>query len=215
LDRVKGCKKLLMAPGVRYFREACCIKEGHCSNMGEGGYRRGMLEDLSKIKEAMVDMCRDTSMRSFKVVGPVELLGIRPGMDALIGILGNDPVHMAAQGYAKLAGSCVSLAESTMTIFTGEKRGWEEGECKEDKLAMENFHRRRHEWLYNAVSGTGSWKGGQGVKPVKLGGTGGLGGQGMGRAAMGAGGGAASGAGKFFPGKAAGPKGGNSYPFPY
>ena len=28
LDRVKGCRKLLMAPGVRYFREACCVKEG-------------------------------------------------------------------------------------------------------------------------------------------------------------------------------------------
>ncbi len=37
LDRVKGCRKLLMAPGVRYFREACCVKEGHCSNLGESG----------------------------------------------------------------------------------------------------------------------------------------------------------------------------------
>jgi hypothetical protein len=217
LERVKGCRKLLMAPGVRYFREACCSNEGHCSNIGEGGYRRGMLEDLTKIKEAMIDVCRETGMRSFKVVGSVELLGIRPGMDedALIGILGDDPVHMARQGYVNLAGSCVSLAESAMTIFTGEKRGWEEGECEEDELAMENYHRRRHEWLYNVVSGTGSWKGGQGVKPVKFGGSGGLGGHGMGRAAMGAGGGAARGAGKVFPGKASGPKGGNSYPFPY
>jgi hypothetical protein len=33
-------------------------------------------------------------------------------------------VHMAAHGYAKLAGSCVGLAESCMTLFTGEKRGW-------------------------------------------------------------------------------------------
>jgi hypothetical protein len=123
-----------------------------------------MLEDLSKIKEAMGDVCKETGMRSFKVVSPVELLGIRPGMDEdiLIGILGDDPVHMAAQGYAKLAGSSVSLAESTLTIFTGEKRGWEEGECAEDEMAMENYHRRRHEWLYNVVSGTGSWKGGQG-----------------------------------------------------
>jgi hypothetical protein len=84
LDRLKGCRKLLMSPGVRYFREACCVKEGHCSNMGEGGYRRGMLEDLSKIKEAMCDICWETGMRSFKVVSPVELLGIRPGMDERI-----------------------------------------------------------------------------------------------------------------------------------
>jgi hypothetical protein len=68
--------------------------------------------------------------------------------DILIGILGDDPVYMAAhcaQGYAKLAGRCVSLAESTMTIFTGEKGVWEEGECAEDEMAMENYHRRRHE----------------------------------------------------------------------
>jgi hypothetical protein len=50
LDRVKGCRKLLMAPGVRYFREACCVKEGHCSNLGESGYRRGMLEDLCRVQ---------------------------------------------------------------------------------------------------------------------------------------------------------------------
>jgi hypothetical protein len=81
--------------------------------MGEGGYRRGILEDLSK--EAMGDVCRESGMKCYKVVSPVELLGIRPRMDddSLIGILGDDPVHMAAQGYAKLAGSCVGLAEST------------------------------------------------------------------------------------------------------
>jgi hypothetical protein len=53
LDKVKGCSKLFVSPGVRYFREACCGKYGHWSNMEEGGYRRGMLEDLAKIKEAM------------------------------------------------------------------------------------------------------------------------------------------------------------------
>ncbi len=140
------------------------MKEGHCSNMGEGGYRRGMLEDLGKIKEAMGDVCREAGMTCYKVVSPVELLGIRPGMneDTLIGILGDDPVHMATHGYAKLAGSCVGLAESCMTLFTGQKRGWEEGESEEDETAMENYHRRRHEWLYKVVSRTGSWKGGKG-----------------------------------------------------
>jgi hypothetical protein len=95
LDRVRGCRKLLMAPGVRYFREACCAKEGHCSNLGESGYRRGMLEDLSRIKEAMDEVCREVGMKSFKVLSPVELLGIRPGMDedTLISIVGDDPVQ--------------------------------------------------------------------------------------------------------------------------
>ncbi len=123
LDRLKGCRKLLVSPGVRYFREAYCLKEGHYNNLGECGHRRGMLEDLSKIKEVMDEVCREAGMKSFKVVSPVELLSIRPGMDedALISILGDDPVHMAAQGYVKVASSCINLAESTMTIFTDDE----------------------------------------------------------------------------------------------
>ncbi len=145
------------------------MKEGHCTNMGEGGYRRGMLEDLGEVKEAMGDVCREAGMTGYKVVSPVDLLGIRPGMneDTLIGILGDDPVHMATQGYAKLAGSCVGLAESCMTLFTGEKRGWEAGGSEEEETVTENYHRRRHEWLYKVVSGTGSWKGGQGASQAK------------------------------------------------
>jgi hypothetical protein len=80
---------------------------------------------------------------------------------------------------------------------------------------MENYHRRRHKWLYKVVSGTGSWKGGQGAKQVKLGMTVRTGGQERGRFTMGAGGGTAKGTGRDFPGKAAGQKGGNSYPYPY
>jgi hypothetical protein len=202
LDRVKGCRKLLMAPGVRYFREACCVKDGHCSNLGESGYRRGMLEDLSRIKEAMDEVCREAGMKSFKVLSPVELLGIRPGMDedTLISIVGDDPVHMAAQGYAKLAVSCINLAESNMTIFTGEKRGWEDEE-DEEEMATQNYHRKRHEWLFNVVSGTGSWKGGQAAPPAMLSMQGG---QEKGFP---------KGTWKGLPGKGAGPKGGNAYPY--
>ncbi len=58
------------------------------------------MEDLSRIKEAMDEVCREAGMKSFKVLSPVELLGIRPGMDedTLISIVGDDPVHMAEQG---------------------------------------------------------------------------------------------------------------------
>ncbi len=133
-------------------------------------------------------------MKSFKVLSPVELMGIRPGMDTLISILGDDPVRMAGQGYGKLAVSCINLAESNMTIFTGEKRGWEDDEGEEDEMAMQNYHRRRQEWLFNVVSGTGSWKGGQAAPPVKMSMQGG---QEKGFA---------KGTGKGFPGKGAGPK---------
>ncbi len=62
------------------------------------------MEDLCRIKEAMDEVCREAGLKSFKVLSPVELLGIRPGMDedTLISLLGDDPVHMAAQGYGKL-----------------------------------------------------------------------------------------------------------------
>jgi hypothetical protein len=34
-----------------------------------------MLCDLQDAKEAIVDMCRETGMRSFKVTNPMELMG--------------------------------------------------------------------------------------------------------------------------------------------
>ncbi len=60
-------------------------------NMCENGYRRGMPEDLARIKDAVGDTCRESSMRSFKVVSPVELLGIRVTMKEkeLVQILGD------------------------------------------------------------------------------------------------------------------------------
>ncbi len=71
--------------------------------MGEGGYRRGMPEDLARIKDAVWDVCRENGMRSYKVVSPGELLGIRVTMEEndLIQVLGDNPVHMSAGGYTK------------------------------------------------------------------------------------------------------------------
>ena len=163
LDKVKENRKMLVAPGVRHYREPCCVMETHCTNLTEGGYRRGMIEDLGRIRDAMGDLCREKGMRSFRVVSPVDQLGIRVAMseDDLIKILGDDPVHMTATAYMKLAGSLISLAESPRTIFSGEKREREESE--EDD-GVENYHRKRHEWLYEVVSGSGGWHGGQQAK---------------------------------------------------
>ncbi len=99
-------------------------------------------------------------MRGYKVVSPVELLGIRSAMseDELIQIVGDHPVHMTPFGYMKLAGSMVSLVEGQRTGFAGDKRGREDGEEAE---GIDNFHRKRHEWLYNLISGAGGWRGGQ------------------------------------------------------
>jgi hypothetical protein len=129
--------------------------------MGEGGYRRGMLEDLARLKEAVEDECREKDMRGYKVVSPVELLGIRSAMseDELIQIVGDHPVHMTPFGYMKLAGSMVSLVEGQRTGFAGDKRGREED--GEDAGGIDNYHRKRHEWLYSFISGAGGWRGGQ------------------------------------------------------
>jgi len=165
LDRVSENRKMLVAPGVRHYREPCCVLETHCTNLTEGGYRRGMIEDLGRIRDAMGDLCREKGMRSYRVVSPVDQLGIRVAMseDDLIKILGDDPVHMTAAAYMKLAGSLISLAESPRTIFSGEKREREESE-EDGDVGVENYHRKRHEWLYEVVSGSGGWHSGQQAK---------------------------------------------------
>jgi hypothetical protein len=102
-----------------------------------------------------------------KVVSPVEMLGIRAAMDEneLIQILGADPVHMAQKGYQLLSDGLVRMVEATSTAFSGGKRGREEDEAEE---GIGNYHRKRHEWLYNVVSGTGGWVQGPQTKAVNM-----------------------------------------------
>jgi hypothetical protein len=54
---------------------------------------------------------------------------------------------------------------TSSTAFSGGKRGREEDEAEE---SIGNYHRKRHEWLYNVVSGTGGWGQGQQAKSVSL-----------------------------------------------
>ncbi len=75
LDKVRKNRKLLVAPRVRHYREPCCVTETHCVNMMEGGYRRGMIEDLGRIRDAMGDQCRERGMRSYRqrwAKGPID-----------------------------------------------------------------------------------------------------------------------------------------------
>jgi hypothetical protein len=55
------------------------------------------------------------------------------------------------------------MVESQKATFAGGKRDREEEE-EGDNGGIVNFHRRRHEWLYNVVSGEGGWKPTQTVK---------------------------------------------------
>jgi hypothetical protein len=43
MDKAEGNRKLVLSPGVRFYRETCCQVESHCVNAGEEGYRKGML----------------------------------------------------------------------------------------------------------------------------------------------------------------------------
>jgi hypothetical protein len=81
LEEVPDNRKVLMGPGLRYLRNKCCDKQGHMSNFDDRGYRKDILCDLHEAKEALVDMCRDSEMRCFKVTSPVDLIGL--------GIVGN------------------------------------------------------------------------------------------------------------------------------
>jgi hypothetical protein len=115
MDKVEGNRKLILSAGVRFYRETCCQVESHCVNAGEEGYMKGMLEDLSRIRVAMTDVCSELNMRRHKVISPVDLLGIHVQMneDELIGLLGEHPVHMSEAGYNKMA-----------EVWLRQKRKW-------------------------------------------------------------------------------------------
>ncbi len=123
-DLVGENRKVLVGPGPRYLRTKCCGEQGHCTNFCDGGYRKEMMCDLQDAKEAIVDMCRETGMRSFKVTNPMELMGIRFTTEEgeLERLLGDDAVHYAGQGYATMARNLIEMVEGPRRVFQAEKR---------------------------------------------------------------------------------------------
>jgi hypothetical protein len=122
-----------------------------------------MLCDLQDAKEAIVDMCRETGMRSFKVTNPVELMGIRFTTEEgeLERLLGDDPVHYAGEGYATMARNLIEMVEGPTSVFQAEKREMvqvEEEIGLPDGEDMGSWRRGHTEWLFNTVSGLGGWK---------------------------------------------------------
>jgi hypothetical protein len=61
--------------------------------------------------------------------------------------------------------SVIFTVLANSTAFSGGKRGREDEEAEE---GIGNYHRKRHNWLYNVVSGTGGWGQGQHAKSVSL-----------------------------------------------
>jgi hypothetical protein len=162
-DLVSENRKVLFGPGPRYLRTKCCGGQGHCTNFCDAGYRKEMLCDLQDAKEAIVDMCRETGMRSFKVTNPVELMGIRFTTEEgeLERLLGDDPVHYAGEGYATMARNLIEMVEGPRSVFQAEKREMEQVEEEiglPDGEDMGSWRRGHTEWLFNTVSGLGGWK---------------------------------------------------------
>jgi hypothetical protein len=64
------------------------------------GYRRGLLVDLSDVKDAMLEGCQRAGAKNFKVFNPNDLLELSGSMeeDEVACIMGDDPVHLSEGG---------------------------------------------------------------------------------------------------------------------
>ena len=117
-------RKVIISPTVRYYRAKCCEKEGHVSNLVEPGYRKGMLEDLARIHEGLAESCREDGIRRYKMISPLDLLGIshQTEEDEVASLLGDSPVHMTRAGYALMAEKLTEMVEKKGAVFAGDKR---------------------------------------------------------------------------------------------
>jgi hypothetical protein len=174
LEEVPDNRKVLFGPGPRYLRCKCCDKPGHCSNFGEAGYRKELLSDMQEAKVAIGEVCRDMGLRSFKVTNPADLMGLRSYMEEgeVARLLGDDPVHYTAEGFAVMGRNLIDMVEGPRSVFQAEKRGRTSSDGGTDGMPvgvdMGSWRRGNTEWLHNEVSGLGGWRGGraaQGSQP--------------------------------------------------
>jgi hypothetical protein len=66
-------KKAILSPLVRYFRTfrcTCCEAREHCVNVGMAGYRRGLLADLSDVKDSILEGCERAGVKNFQGAQP-------------------------------------------------------------------------------------------------------------------------------------------------
>jgi hypothetical protein len=145
-------KKAVLSPLVRYFRCTCCEAREHCVNMGMAGYRRGLLADLSDVKDAMLEGCQRAGARNFKVVNPNDLLGLSGSMeeDEVARIMGDDPVHLSEGGYVFLAEKLTAILEDESTAYLGGKREREQPLPEGDVIG--SWERKKCSWLFFTVS---------------------------------------------------------------
>ncbi len=128
------------------------------TNFDDMGYRKEILCDLQEAKEALAEMCRDSEMRCYKVTSPVDLLGLRSHMEKteVEALLGTDPVHYSATGFATMARSLIDMVEGPRIVFQAEKRVRVVEEGLPDGVDMSSWRRGEHRVAVQ--SGVGTWR---------------------------------------------------------
>ncbi len=65
-------------------------------NVGMAGYTRGLLVELSDVKDSMLEGCRMAGAKNLKVFNLNDLLGMSGSMeeDEVARIMGDDTVHL-------------------------------------------------------------------------------------------------------------------------
>jgi hypothetical protein len=128
------------------------------TNFDDMGYRKEILCDLQEAKEALAEMCRDSEMRCYKVTSPVDLLGLRSHMEKteVEALLGTDPVHYSATGFATMARNLIDMVEGPRIFFQAEKRVRVVEEGLPDGVDMSSWRRGEHRVAVQ--SGVGTWR---------------------------------------------------------
>ena len=146
LEMLEANKKLLLGPVVKYFRKKCCGKEGHCTNLLEGGYRKNMLMDIGNVVEEMKALCIEQRVKNYRVVNPNDMIGLSSQMEEeeVERLVGSSPIHLSGEGYAALAEAVISMVESKRAVSEGQ--------------TYEVLYSRNMECVYNTVAGTRKWR---------------------------------------------------------
>ncbi len=83
-------------------------------------------------------------------------------------LLGDNPVHYSAEGYAVMGRNLINMVEGPRSVFQAEKSKRTVSDRMPVGVDMGSWKRGNTEWLHNEVSGLGGWSGGraaQGSQP--------------------------------------------------
>jgi len=124
MNLIEKNRKIIVTPAAKFFNVSCCAKEEHSTNVGEAGYRSGLLEALGKVEEVVRGVCVEERTRNYKVANPNSIIELTAQLEEkeVERLVGRDGYHLTKAGYGLLAEGILCLAESKSSVFGGEKR---------------------------------------------------------------------------------------------